>query len=71
MEEKKRLVVVFASQRVLEAIALIIGAHLNKAAEVVGISAQTPASSCEKLLRGSATALIHETVLALGAHEKL
>ena len=31
VEEKKRLVVVFASQRVLEAIALIIGAELNKA----------------------------------------
>eukprot|EP00435_Cladocopium_sp_Y103_P021837 s1572_g5.t1 len=66
IEQNKRLVVLFASQSVLEAIAMTIGADLSGKAprEVVAVSAMTPPSKCEAMLRSSATALIHESILS-------
>lgn len=69
IEQNKRLVVLFASQSVLEAIAMTIGADLSGKAprEVVAVSATTPPSKCEAMLRSSATALIHESILSFAA----
>ncbi|CAE7588756.1 unnamed protein product [Symbiodinium sp. CCMP2592] len=67
IEQQRRLVVVFASQKLLEAIAAIIGADCSgkvaSKAEVVAVAALTPPMKCEQLLRRSATALVHETAL--------
>ncbi|CAJ1432203.1 unnamed protein product [Effrenium voratum] len=71
IDKGQRLVVVFASQRLLDAIAVIIGADTSgkvaRRAEVVAVAALTAPTRCEQLLQSCATALVHESALEFQA----